>query len=300
MARRLGYAPNPAGKALAARKHRPVVGVAIPSEGNLFFDEVIRGMKEAAEQYHVYGLQVRYYTMKGYQAAHQLQQLAAMEDDIQALVISPVNEPSIREKLTEMSERGIFVVTVNNDIRGIKHHCYVGTDYFNGGITACALLAAIKGKTADIGILLGSEHILGHHLRLAGFRKRMERQPGFRIADIIEHEDDDFAAYDLTRKMLELHPEIDAIASLAAGFYGTCRAILQLPADRRPLVIGFDSVPTTVEMMKWGIVKAIIYQHPYHQGHVAIDLAFDYLVRGIVPAQNSYIVKHEIKLLENL
>ena len=41
MAAELGYQPNPAGKALAARKHRPVVGVLLANDGNPFFDDVI-------------------------------------------------------------------------------------------------------------------------------------------------------------------------------------------------------------------------------------------------------------------
>lgn len=36
MAKQLGYEPNPAGKALAARKNNPVIGVLLPSEGNAF------------------------------------------------------------------------------------------------------------------------------------------------------------------------------------------------------------------------------------------------------------------------
>ena len=44
MVKQLGYKPNPAGKALAARRHRPIVGVILNSEGNAFFDEIIRGI----------------------------------------------------------------------------------------------------------------------------------------------------------------------------------------------------------------------------------------------------------------
>ena len=66
MAEQLGYKPNPAGKALAARKHRPVVGVLLASEGNPFFEEVIRGLTKAAELYRIYGLEVLWKSMKGY------------------------------------------------------------------------------------------------------------------------------------------------------------------------------------------------------------------------------------------
>lgn len=45
MARRLGYELNPAGKALAARKHKPVISVVLLLEGNAFFDEGIQHRK---------------------------------------------------------------------------------------------------------------------------------------------------------------------------------------------------------------------------------------------------------------
>ncbi len=300
MAEKLGYEPNPAGKALAARKHRPVVGVVVSSEGNPFFDEVLRGMDDAAKEYKIYGFQVVYHRMKGYSVEKQHRLLEEIQGKINALVINPINDPLIAKKLNEMVDAGIFVVTVNNDLEGTKRHCYVGSDYFNGGVTACALLQALIGDTAQIGIVLGSQHVLGHALRLRGFQHRMQRVNGFQIIDILEHEDDDFSAYDLTRQLLKKHPEVDAIASLAAGVYGTCRAVMQLPEGKRPVVIAFDSVPTTVEMMEQGIIKATIYQHPYRQGHLALDLTFNYLVKGYFPDCNTYILKNEIKLIENL
>lgn len=66
MAKKLGYKPNPAGKALSARKKNPVVGVVISSEGNPFFDDVIRGIKLAAEKYEIYGLKVIWKNMRGH------------------------------------------------------------------------------------------------------------------------------------------------------------------------------------------------------------------------------------------
>ncbi len=300
MAEKLGYEPNPAGKALAARKHKPIVGVVIYSEGNPFFDEVLRGMEDAAKEYKIYGFQVVHHRMKGYSVEKQLTLLEEIQGGINALIISPINDPLIAKKLNEMVDAGIFVVTVNNDLEGTKRHSYVGSDYFNGGVTACALLQVLIGDIAQIGIVLGDRHVFGHALRLKGFQYRMQGVSKFQIVDIIEHEDDDFLAYDLTRQLFRNHPEVNAIASLAAGVYGICRAVMQLPAEKRPVVIAFDSVPTTVEMMEQGIIKAIIYQHPYRQGHLALDLAFNYLVKGHFPDCRAYILKNEIKLIENL
>ena len=275
IAKELGYTPNPAGKALSARKKRPVIGIVIPSENNPFFDDVLKGMEEAAAQYQIYGVQIKYHTMKGY-------------------------DPAIASQINRMIDKGVFVVTVNNDIEGTKRHCYVGSDYYNGGITSCALMEALLGKTANLAIILGSLKLRGHRLRLEGFKSRMQRLPDFQLATVLENNDDDIYAYEKTKELLTAHPEINAISILAAGVYGTCRAVMQLPEEKRPLIIAFDTVPTTVEMMQFGIIKATIYQHPYRQGFSAVNKAFEYLVHGRLPEKEEFIYKNEIKLFENL
>lgn len=300
MAEQLGYEPNPAGKALAARKNHPVIGVLLPSEGNAFFDDVIHGMDRAAAAYAIYGLTVRYYPMKGYNVDKQLHLMEQMKGKVNALIISPIDDARIAKAIDDFVDAGIFVVTVVNDIKSSKRHCYVGSDYFNGGETACALLHALLGEQAKVGIVMGSRQVLGHRERLEGFEHRMESLPGFSIADVIENGDDEICSYERTKNLLDDHPDISAMFLLAAGVYGACRAIMQLPEGKRPVTIAFDSVPSTVEMMRQGIVKAILYQHPVRQGRMAINLAFEYLVNGRMPDKKNYIMKNEIRLLENL
>ena len=299
-AQELGYEPNPAGKALSARKKRPVISIVIPSERNPFFDDVLKGMEEAAAQYQVYGVQIEYHSMKGYDPAKQLAILQEIEGNIQALIINPIDDPAIVTQINRMIDQGTFVVTVNNDIEGTKRHCYVGSDYYNGGITSCALMEALLGKTANLAVILGSLNLRGHRLRLEGFKSRMQRLPDFQLATVLENNDDDIYAYEKTKELLTAHPEINAISILAAGVYGTCRAVMQLPEEKRPLIIAFDTVPTTVEMMQFGIIKATIYQHPYRQGFSAVNKAFEYLVHGRLPEKEEFIYKNEIKLFENL
>ena len=217
MVKQLGYKPNPAGKALAARRHRPIVGVILNSEGNAFFDEII-----------------------------------------------------------------------------------VGSDYANGGETACALLQLLRGQTAKIGVVTGSRQAWGHELRLEGFRRRMEAVPGFSVLSTAVNKDDEIISYEETKKMLEENPDIDSLFIVAGGVYGACRAVVSLKKEKDLTIVAFDSTPTTVDMMKQGVLKTIIYQHPYQQGYRAMDLAFQYLVNDQKPERERYILKNEIKLLENL
>ncbi|WP_196604715.1 LacI family DNA-binding transcriptional regulator [Pectinatus haikarae] len=298
--KKLEYRPNPAGKALSARKNNPVVGILIPAEGNPFFDDVIRGIKTAAEKYEIYGLNILFHTTRGYNIRAQLQILDELKNKINALIISPINDPLIINKINEFVDEGIFVVTLNNDADESHRHCYVGSNYVNGGETAGALLQMIAPLKANIGIIMGSSKILGHRQRLKGFEYSINKNNDFRIIDIQENDDDDICSYDKTREMIIRYPEINALFIVAAGVYGACRAVLSLNRQDNLTILAFDTVPTTIEMMKNHVIKAVIYQHPYRQGQRAMQIIFEYLVNGIDPDKTKHIMKNEIKILENL
>lgn len=300
MAKHLGYKPNPAGKALSARKKHPVVGVLLSSEGNPFFDEVIRGIKLAAEKYEIYGLEVIWHNMRGYDVFLQHKIMKEFKGRVNALIINPVNDAVIAEEIDKFVDEGVFVVTINNDIDNTKRHCYVGSDYVNGGETAGALLQMIAPQKSNIGIIMGSSKILGHKQRLAGFKYKIRGNSNFTVVDVRENDDDDICSYEITKKMLEEHSEINALFIVAAGVYGACRAVLSLNKQQDLTILAFDTVPTTVEMMKKNVIKAVIYQHPYRQGQRAMQIVFEYLVNGIKPDKTKHIMKNEIKILENL
>lgn len=300
MAKQLGYKPNPAGKALSARKHNPLVGIMLALEGNPFFDEVIRGIDVAAKKYEIYGLKIELHTMRGYDVDAQCKLMDKLKSKINALIISPIDDPRIAKKIDEFIADGIFVVTINNDISQSSRHCYVGSDYYNGGETAGALLQMIEPNRANIGVIMGSSQMLGHKQRLAGFKANIAKNPKYKIIDVQENEDDDISSYDKTKYMLEKYPQIDVLFIVAAGVYGACRAVISLHKQNDLTIIAFDTVPTTVEMMKKHVIKAVIYQHPYRQGQRAMQIVFDYLVNGIKPDKSEHIMKNEIKILENL
>lgn len=300
MAAKLNYHPNPAGKALAARKKHPVVGVLLLSEGVHFFDDVLHSMHRLADKYDSYGLKVIWRSMRGFDMNKQCAMIDELrEQGINALIIDPLNHPRIIEKIDECVDANIFVVTLNNDVETSKRHCYVGPDYPNGGRTAAALLRMIHPQALHTGVLLGSLQMLGHRQRLDGFLETMQGHPDFHFCGVEETEDDDMIAYKKVRQFLLDHPELNSLFVISAGAYGAARAIL---ASRREdiTMIVFDTIPTTIEMMKKGVIQAAIYQHPHQQGQRAMLIVFDYLVNGIEPERDKYIMRNEIRILQNV
>ena len=301
MMKKLNYTPNPAGKALAARKYNQVVGIVLPAEGIQFFDPIINAMKHAEKKYAMFGLKVIWRSMHGYDVEHQCAIMDDLKEQVNALIINPINDPQVILKLNEFIDSDIFVVTLNNDVEEAGPHCYVGSDYLNGGETAAALLQMIGPPSLHIGILQGSQKILGHQQRLTGFQSQLKENPQAKIISIQENNDDDILAYDVTKAMLEEHPEINTLFIVSSGgAYGVCRAVLNLHKEKALTIVAFDTIPTTVEMMKKHIIQAAIYQHPEQQGQRAMQVVFDYLINGIKPEQNRCIMKNEIRILQNL
>ena len=144
----------------------------------------------------------------------------------------------------------------------------------------------IHPQALHTGVLLGSLQMLGHRQRLDGFLETMQGHPDFHFCGVEETEDDDMIAYEKVRQFLLDHPELNSLFVISAGAYGAARAVL-------------DTIPTTIEMMKKGVIQAAIYQHPHQQGQRAMLIVFDYLVNGIEPECDKYIMRNEIRILQN-
>ena len=299
MMKKLGYQPNPAGKALAARKKSLRVAVLIASEGVPFFDDVLLSMRRLAKKYATYGLAVDFHSMRGFNAAEQCQKIDALMPDINALILNPINHPCIVQKIDECVRAGIFVITLNNDVEASKRHAYVGPNYLNGGRTAGALMRMIHRGKIRAAVLLGSLEMLGHRQRLKGFLDVLGADKDFAFLGAWETADDELVAYEAVRSMLAEHDDLNAIFVASGDAYGAARAV-RMAGRKKLTLIAFDTIPTTIRMVREGVIQAALYQHPHQQGRRAMQLVFDYLVNGIAPEREKYIMRNEIRIRENM
>ncbi len=300
--RNMGYTKNIAGKALTVKKDAPVFGALVSSEGNPFFDEVIAGLRKAEQELADYGVTVMLKTMRGYDV---LRQLALIDELIEAgiavLIIQPINDVRIEQRIRALSEKGVPTITINTDIENSCRICYVGSDYAAGGETAAGLMRLVTRGQAKLGVVAGVSTLLGHVQRLEGFTRRLkEICPQVELTDQVSAMDDMEHSYHVTRDMLLRHPEIDTLFVAASGTYGACRAVIELGREKNMQAVAFDSVPSTQEMMRRGLVRAVVCQQPFSQGYQAVRAAFDVLLTGAPKQGEQIIMENQIKILENL
>ncbi len=297
----LNYQPNKAGMALAAQKKKYVIGVLLFGEENPFFDEVINGLNAKLEELSIYGCTVLMRRVP-FDLKAQLDTIQALRaEGIHGLILSPYNATEVQLAIDALWEEGIPCVTINTDIPNSKRIAYIGSDYHKCGRVAANLLQLIGSGIIRLGIVTGSHNILCHEERIRGFSDyvRANKLP-VQIVDIRENGDDDYQSYDAVSAMLAEHAEINALYFTAAGVFGGCRAIQNSSLQKQPVVITFDAVPSTIEMLKTGVVTATICQHPEEQGARSLALLVDYLLTGKLPEQPLVYMDLEIKVKESL
>lgn len=233
--------------------------------------------------------------MKGYDVLKQLKLIEEFQDNISALIITPIDDELIKNKLNELSQNEIGIINLNSDIENCGKLSYVGPNYYEGGKIAAGILNLTSPNGANIGIIQGSNKIYGHKQRVLGFCDTLG--DNYNIIDTKECDDDEETAYQITTEMLKKHTNIDMIYIVAAGVNGVCRGVID--SKKIISVISFDDIPTTAKMLKEGIIKATIAQQPNYQGIKSMQILFDFLVKGEYPKYDKYFVENQIKIKQN-
>jgi len=301
IATELGYRSNRAGKMLSIRKSPLRIGVQMPSIGNDFFLDVEQGLQAAAKTYEDFGLTLEIRSMKGFDAQTQVAQVREMvAGGIHGLAIVPINHPDVVMLLDELAEKNIPVITFNTDLTDGKRMGFVGNDYWRSGATAAGVLRLLSHhEPARVAILTGSVQMLGHNQRILGFSQVIRQScPNIELLDVLETNDDDQTAFELTQKLLARQPRPAALYLTAGGVSGAARAIEAAGCSGDIQVICHDLTEAEKQSLDRGTITVTIGQQPFDQGYKPIQYLFEYLLDGTLPPAET-ITSSEIYIREH-
>lgn len=297
----LDYKPNRAGLVLAAQKKKLKLGVILFTTSTTFFVDVLKGIEEGTEELASYNC-----TVITKQIPFNVEeQLKAIDDllaqEVNGIALAPYNDERIRQRINELYEQNIPVVTFNTDIENSKRLCYVGSNYTRSGETAAGLLRLMTQGEVNVGIITGSPNILCHSERVIGFADRLKPfSDRIHIIDVAEAHDDELESYEKTIQLLKAHPEINALYFSTGSVYGGCRGVISLGLQKQLHIVAHDMVPTTRTLLEDDIICATICQQPKVQGSKPLSLLFAYLTTGELPEKEYHYVTEDIRIKENL
>lgn len=278
IAERERYQPNQLAQALIRSRQRTHIGMVLPSVGNPFFDEVLRGAQSRAKKLASYGTTLTIRQIKGYDATTQLQAMRQLvSEGVDALAVMPLDVPEVAEYLQSLS---IPIVTFNTDI-DIDRVAFIGCDYYNSGMITGDLVQFMLNGSGRMISVIGSTNIRGHMERVRGLRAALEHTPEIVVDAVLENQDDDDISYRVMRSYLAEHKP-DLVYFAAAGIDGGMRAILE--SEKNIRVLAVDETATVLRYMEEGRIAATVTQEPFAQGDNAVRVLFDYIHTGRRPA----------------
>ncbi len=300
IAKELGYTPNQAGIALAARKKGYTIDVILCSVGNEFFDDVKNGLKRGMQEADNFGIKVNILEMKGYDVERQIKLLEKAGEEADLVILNAINDPAVIDKVRELKNKNIETIIINTSLESEDVLTEVCVDYIESGATAAGLMGLMLGKEAYIVIAMGSKNVLGHNERVVGFVENMKkRHPEYNIIATFETKDDVELAYSTMKEVLTSHPETSAVYITSGGQRGVCRAIEET-GRKDIVVITSDGTKTVQEYVRKGIIRATVMQGPERQGYESMHKAVYYLVYGELPDSLSGGIRNEIFIEENM
>ena len=300
LAESLGYEPDLAAKMLASKNKILKIGCILNSAGNPFFEDVMAGIHAAVGKLRSDNVQVIIKSVEQLSVECQLKVIDQLVNEgINAIAITPLNDPLIIQRLNALIDDGIAVVALSADIDDVGYLCYVGCDHFKSGRITANVADLLCNTGTNILFVLGSKSLLGHKQRLQGFKAALSAQRAdLHIEGILENQDDDFISYRQVYNFLSAHKDIGLIVFAAGGTTGGIRAVQDLNYPCK--IISFDLTQSNKQYLQQNVISCILCQNPQTQGYQAVKILSNYLLLGKSPESKRCYTKTEILMRESL
>ena len=195
-------------------EEKVTIGVVTKSKSSEYWLSVCDGMEDAAEKYHadVVILSPDSETEEKVQK-NMIRDL--LKTDIQALAVSPIDSYECEEYVQQAKEKGISVYACDTPIEDADVP-YIGIDNEKLGYELGEQLARALDHKGKIGVIAGDFNQAGHRMRVNGFEKYMEKEPGITIEMVRNGYSNMQVSQKDVDEILKKYPDLDGIMTTSA------------------------------------------------------------------------------------
>lgn len=257
------------------------LGLLLPETKNPYFVSIHEGAEEVAANL---GARLAVNVADGDSERQVTAGRQMLERGVSALVIVPVDSAGVVPLVRLANEVGVPVLTIERRSNAGDVLTHISSDNVAGGNIAGDYLArAISGRGRVVE-LEGQPGTSTAQERSAGFAQALQAFPE---VELLMREPADFEreqARAIFARILQDEPEIDAVfAHNDAMALGAMEAAQAVHRNDEIVFIGFDAISEAIDAIEAGDLRATVAQQPKEMGRLAVELAVDYVRRGIEP-----------------
>jgi len=308
IARQIGYTPNLAARALSASKTGARIGVCIPREIRLFYDQLWGGVLDEGRRLAQLGVQFEYRPVRalGEDDTKALKEL--LKVGVNGVIVAAGNPKGLSPLINEAEEKGIRVVCVSTDAPESRRSTIVCVEPWLNGHLAGELMGKFVPPNSKVAVVAGMLTALDHRKKTDGFSDAFPRHcPGGEIIGILEGHEDEDESFQKTFDLLGRVPALAGIYVNTVNCLPVCRALGARGLAGKIKLITTDLFAEMSPYFEKGTITASIYQQPHRQGQMAVRLMADnltskvplpptvHLSPGVVMSSNLHLFR-EIRL----
>jgi LacI family transcriptional regulator len=294
MAQKLNYRPNVAARSLKLNR-RLRIGINLPRQIASFFDPLREGIRAAAATVHGAHLELDFqmYPRLGDGDLEMLE--SNLEREYDGLIITPGDPARMDRLVHQLTKQGTAVVCVASDAPRTDRLAAVCVDAAASGGIAAELFARVIKEKGAVATITGNLGTLDHADKLRGFAAALASvAPHLSLLPVLESHERPKEAYQVTLDLLSRRPRPLGIYISTANSMPVLRALEEQKMLGHVEVITTDLFPALVPLIESGRILATLYQRPFTQGKVALEMLAHYLTDRTKPDAVNRLAPHII------
>jgi ABC-type sugar transport system substrate-binding protein len=257
-------------------KERMVIGCTLASEESNYQETLGVLMQNFADEDGSYTLDIQY---AGWNVSTQEEQMREfIAQDVDAIIICPVNAKSFLNVLKDADQAGIPVINLNMKLDMVSSEyadAYVGASMSEEAEMAATLAIDYFGENpGKIGIIEGIPGSDPQIYRTQTFLEKLTSHPNIEVVGIANGEWKKDKAKEAARELLEKCPEINMIYChdnyMSLGVY---ELLEELGKTDEIKIIGIGNASDQMEAVRDGKIEGLVTQPPEVEAYYALECA---------------------------
>jgi LacI family transcriptional regulator len=300
IASRLNYSPHPAARTLSKGRANMRIGVCIPREIRLYYDQLRAGILDEGSRVRGLGVELVHHPMPSLGVGETKQLTALLRDQVNAIIVTPGNPDVAGPLIDQAEDNGIRVVCTTTDAPQSRRSSVVAVDPELSGRLAAELMAKFVPAESKVAVVTGMLNTEEHRRKASGFTVGFASDcRGGQVVAVLEGHESEKESYEKTCALLVCQPDLRGIYVSTVNCLPVCRALHKHGRDGTVALITTDVFPQMVTPLLKGTICASIYQNPYLQGQTAMRILLDHLLNG-APIPASSLISPTLVLRSNV
>ena len=249
------------------------VSVILPHEDDIYWGIVKKGIEEHQGEAAKWNIDVRIEVPTLNYNVSQMTELVRKQiaENVDIIAVQGIQDEDYVKALNDAIDKGIQVVCLDTDVKGLPSHLYIGSDNYAAGKMIGEKLCVLMQGQGTVSIMSGDKGYPNLEERLRGIDDVFRNYPGISRKKVTY---DHYDALTAVREYEDLEPANALICLEGTGVHAF-ENIIDKSNSKFSYIIGFDSstrvtdgtITGYIKQDQYGIGEKLIEQLIYYQMH---------------------------------